>query len=409
MMPTAAPDRTTLPLLRTAALVGLALSAWPAFAAGGPRWAWLVAFGVGLLTGLLYGHPFRALGFVPVGLTLGAVASAVARVWGWGDVTAAAAGAGLGLAVGVFLDPRPAGRLADVSSWLVGVVCWGAAALGVLPAAAVRAGWAVPEAVRDSFTLGAVVALFPAAAFAWVRLFRAAFELGVEPVLWVMYRIRGAGPGLTDFPRSGPCLVIANHACWFDPLFLAKVIPRPITPMMTSVFYDLPVLRWLMVNVFHTIRVLEKALKQDVPPEIGEAVAALDRGECVVLFPEGYLRRGDDRPLKRFGRGVWHILAQRPETPVFACWVEGAWGSYTSYAGGRPTKGKRPDVRRRIGVGVPEAVTIDPAVLGHHLTARVALMNRVAAARALLGLADLKAFELPERDEPEAPGERAGG
>ncbi len=403
MTPPAAPDRTTLPLLRAAAFVGLALSAWPAFAAGGPRWAWLAAFAIGLLVALLYRHPYRALGFVPVGLTLGAIAAVVARVWGWGDTSAVAVGGGLGLAVGVFLDPRAAGRMADVSGWVIGLACWCAAALGMFPVLAVRAGWAAPDALRDSFTLGAAVALVPAAAFAWVRLFRPAFELGVALGAHVMFRMRGAGPGLADFPRTGPCLVIANHACWFDPLFLGKVIPRPVTPMMTSDFYDLPVLRWLMVHVFHTIRVPEKALKKDVPPEIGEAVAALDRGECVVLFPEGYLRRTDDRPLKRFGRGIWHILAQRPDTPVYTCWIEGAWGSFTSYRGGPPTKRKKPDLLRRIEVAVPEPVTIDPATLAHHLKTRVTLMNRVAAARVYLGLPDLPAYELPEKDDAESP------
>jgi 1-acyl-sn-glycerol-3-phosphate acyltransferase len=289
--------------------------------------------------------------------------------------------------------------MADVSGWLIGAVYWAAAVLGVVPAVAVRAGWAAPEPVRDSFTLGAAVALAPAAAFAWVRLLRAVFEMGIVPAMGVMYRVRGTGPGLTDLPPTGPVLVIANHACWFDPLFLGSLLPRPITPMMTSVFYDLPGLRWLMVNVFHTIRVEEKALKQDVPPEIGAAVAALDRGECVVLFPEGYLRRSDGKPLKRFGRGVWHILTQRPDTPVVTCWIEGAWGSYTSYAGGTPTKGKKPDWRRPIGVGVPGPVTIAPAELAHHLRTRLALMNRVAASRALLGLPDLPAYERPEKDE----------
>ena len=401
MTPAPPPDRTTLPLLRTAALVGLALSAWPAFAAGGPRWAWLAALAAGLLTGLLHPHPYRALGLVPVGLTLGGLAALAARLWGWGDASAAVAGVGLGAAVGVFLDPRPAGRMADVSGWVIGLVCWGAAALGVLPVVVVRAGWAAPEVLRDSFTLGAAVGLLPAAALAWVRLFRPAFESAVALAGRVMFRLRRTGPGLADFPRTGPCLVIANHACWFDPLFLGKVVPRPVTPMMTSDFYDLPVIRWLMVRVFHTIRVPEKPLKKDVPQEIVEAVAALDRGECLVVFPEGSLRRSDDRPLRRFGRGVWQILSQRPDTPVYACWIEGAWGTFTSYRGGRPTKNKRLDFLRPIAVAVPEPVTVDPATLAHHLTTRLALMNRVAASRALLGLPDLPAFQLPEKDEPE--------
>ena len=225
-----------------------------------------------------------------------------------------------------------------------------------------------------------------------------------------MFAIRGRGPGLANFPRTGACIVLANHACWFDPMFLGKVLPRPVTPLMTSDFYDLPVVRWLMVHVFQPIRVQERSLKKDVPQEIDEAVAALDRGECVVVFPEGYLRRSDDRPLRRFGRGVWHILSQRPDIPVYACWIEGAWGSFTSYRGGPPTKGKRLDVLWPVAVAVPEPITVDPALLDHHLRTRVELMNRVAASRVLLGLPELPRYDLPERadekdgDESQPPG-----
>ena len=220
-----------------------------------------------------------------------------------------------------------------------------------------------------------------------------------------LYRIRGAGPGLTDFPKTGPCLVIANHACWLDPIFLAAVLPRPITPMMTAKFYDLPILRRLMVK-FGVIRVPEKALKKDAP-EIQEAVAALDRGECVVIFPEGYLRRTEDRPLRRFGQGVWQILKARPNTPVFAAWIEGGWGSYTSYFNGRPTKNKKRDFWRRIGVAMSAAVTIPTAELAEHLRTRIHLMNLVAEARKHLGLDPLPRFEIPTKaddaeDESEA-------
>ncbi len=106
------------------------------------------------------------------------------------------------------------------------------------------------------------------------RMFRQAFELTLEPVLWVVYRVRWTGSGFSHFPRTGPCLVIANHACWLDPIFLAKVLPRPVTPMMTSKFYDLPVLRWLMVG-FGIIRVPDVTWRRDAP-ELQEAIAALD-------------------------------------------------------------------------------------------------------------------------------------
>jgi 1-acyl-sn-glycerol-3-phosphate acyltransferase len=239
------------------------------------------------------------------------------------------------------------------------------------------------------------------AVWSWGRLFRAVVELTSEPVLWVMFRIRGTGPGLKSIPRTGACVVIANHACWVDPFFLAKVFPRPLTPVMTSRFYDLPVIRRFM-RVFCAVRVPETTFRKEAP-ELQEVIAALDRGECVVLFPEGYLRRSADRPLKRFGQGVWQILKARPNTPVYATWIEGGWESYTSFFNGPPMKNKKPDFRRPIGVGVSDAATVPPELLADHLRTRVHLMNLVSQARVHLGLEPLPAFTLADKhDEPEA-------
>src|SRR5207253_6927656 len=144
---------------------------------------------------------------------------------------------------------------------------------------------------------------------AWL-LFREVLELFTEFLIWPFYRIRGYGPGLDDFPLQGPALVVANHSAWLDPVWIAKVLPRRLTPMMTSVFYDKPILRWLMVHVVHAIRVEASEFRREAP-ELRQAVAALDRGECVVVFPEGRMRRRDDQLLHRFGPGMWHILSAR--------------------------------------------------------------------------------------------------
>jgi 1-acyl-sn-glycerol-3-phosphate acyltransferase len=179
---------------------------------------------------------------------------------------------------------------------------------------------------------------------------------------------------------------------------MGQIVPTPITPMMTSKFYDLPVIAWLMRRVIGTIRVPDTPFRHEAP-ELEEAVRALDRGACVVLFPEGFLRRKEEVPLRRFGRGVWKILSDRPATPVFACWIEGGWGSYFSFRGGPPTKGKRPDIRRPIRVAVTGPFTVDPAVLADHMATRMHLMERVNAARPLLGLEPLALAAAPEGDK----------
>ena len=382
-----------LPLVHVATEVSLVLTLWAAFADRPAVVAWLVAAGVGALAGVLFLHPVRALGVLTPGLTTAFAAVLAAACWGWGAVSGAAAGAALGLCLGGLLNGRLRRRGPRIPPAWPAVSLAVCGVLGVAP----LLWFPDPKEASETYTVAAAAVTGAGALVAWLRLFRPGFELACEPVLWLMYRVHGAGPGLAAFPVRGPCIVVANHACWLDPLFLAKVLPRPITPMMTSKFYDAPVLRRLM-RAFGVIRVPEATLKHD-PAELREAVAALDRGECVVIFPEGFMRRTEEKPLRRFGRGVWQILRERPGTPVFACWIEGAWGSYCSYFNGKPTRNKRVDRRRPIGVGVSAARVVDAATLEGHLPTRILLMNRVAEARKHLGLPEWPAFELPHKGD----------
>jgi 1-acyl-sn-glycerol-3-phosphate acyltransferase len=230
----------------------------------------------------------------------------------------------------------------------------------------------------------------------WLAFHRQVIELLLEPIVWILYAIRGKGPCAYQLPPAGPLLIVANHASWLDPVFLAKVLPRPITPMMTSKFYDIWFLRPLLKYVFNVIVVPDVKMRREAP-ELQLAIAALDRGEVVVIFPEGALRRKEEIPLKRFGQGVWMILRERPDTPVIPCWIEGAWGSYCSYLNGPPTKNKKIDVRRKIEVAVGEPQPVPEDVLLEGMPTRIFLMNRVLASRELLGLPPLPRFELPEK------------
>jgi len=117
---------------------------------------------------------------------------------------------------------------------------------------------------KEQLWLIVVLAAGVASTAIWL-LFREVLELFTEFLIWPFYRIRGYGPGLDDFPLQGPAVVVANHSAWLDPVWIAKVLPRRITPMMTSVFYDKPILRWLMVNVVHAIRVEASEFRREAP------------------------------------------------------------------------------------------------------------------------------------------------
>ncbi|HEV3236220.1 MAG TPA: MFS transporter [Gemmataceae bacterium] len=227
---------------------------------------------------------------------------------------------------------------------------------------------------------------------AWYFLLRNSLEQALEIVVLPIYRIRGYGPGLESFPAKGPVIIVANHSAWFDPLWLGKVAPRFVTPMMTSVYYDKPVMRWLMTRVVGTIRVPAGGFRREAP-ELNDAVKALDKGLVVLIFPEGALRKRADQFLRFFGQGVWRILSDRPKTPVVACWIEGGWESYASYYKGPPTVNKRFDWWRTIRVGMAPPQTLDPELLKNPRATRLSLMQSCLDARSYLGLAQVKADE----------------
>ena len=155
--------------------------------------------------------------------------------------------------------------------------------------------------------------------------------------------------------------------------------------MMTSVFYDLPVIRWLMVHLIHAIRVEASAFRREAP-ELQEAVARLRQGECLVIFPEGRLRSSEEVLLRPFGQGVWHLLREVPETVVVVLWMEGPWGSFTSQYNGPPMKKKRFDWWRRIDIGVSEPRPLAPELLKDHRSTRAYLRQTCLECRRYLGL-----------------------
>ncbi len=328
-------------------------------------------------------HPCRRLGLVPAGWSLLVLALALET-----------------LRDGGALVPRPVGGLLGAGPLLVALPLWAQAgqmvrAAGRKPSLAL----VLPGTVLGSLVVVVLVGMAPGeirpwlllafaasgAAAAWVLLIRHVVEAAVEVVFWPMYRIRGHGPGVESLPRTGPVLLVCNHTAYADPFWLGKVVPRSLRPLMLSVFYDLPGIRWLMRSLVRAIRVPMTPFRRTAP-ELDEAIAGLRGGDCIVVFPEGRLRRRAEVLLGSFGQGAWRILKEVPQTPVVFVWIEGGWGSFSSYAGGKPMQGKRLDWRRTIDVALSEPVVLAPEVLADQQATRDELRRSVLACRRYLGL-----------------------
>jgi len=357
-----------------------------------PQVVWLLAgFAVGILITAIQRFPIRQSGFVAIGALVAMVCLAIhwaapALRWPVGF---------LGMALGLMHVPARNYLLISVPPAQRGL---GLALFGGMQLIGAVTGFAMLQIAPPWIWFLVAVAVVTVT----IRLlFREMFEQILEVVLWPLYRIKAYGPGANLPPMRGPMIVLANHSAWFDPLWLCKVVPFRIRPMMTARFYDLPGVRWLMKHVVRTIRVSEPSFRRELP-EVQEAIAGLADGDAIMIFPEGWLRRKEDHSLRRFGQGIHQLLKAHPQTPVMVCWIEGGWKSFASYWKGPPTKNKRMDFWRRIRVGISAPEILKPELLADHRATRRYLMQACLQTRAFLGLTPLPAPSFVSSGEEDA-------
>ena len=119
----------------------------------------------------------------------------------------------------------------------------------------------------------------------WYRL----AELAIRPPLamWLNWRFEG----LEHIPSEGPVLVACNHISYFDPLahgyMLLKARRRP-RYLAKKELYSNPLLRSVLRG---TRQIPVDRGSTDAAQALSAAVAALQRGECIFIYPEGSATR----------------------------------------------------------------------------------------------------------------------
>ena len=301
-------------------------------------------------------HPTRRRFWVPVGFGLLCTVNLLVAADGNECLIGALAGFGM-----------IAGAAGATRGTVGGPVVVGTALLFLLTAA--RDDWhaTVPIGLAAFCGLMAAVTLW--------RYRRPVGETLGEWPLRILYRMRVVGPGVAQLPRTGPVLFIANHTAYLDPCWVMIPLPRDLTPIMYGDYFKKFGLHFYMKHCINAIPSGVGTVRREAP-ELDEAVRRIDRGEGVLIFPEGWVRRKEEEPIRRFAQGAWRILRERPDTPVVACWIEGGWGSWSSFWNGPPFKGKRIDFRRQITVAVSAPVVLDAETLANqHRTRRIAQRN----------------------------------
>ena len=145
-----------------------------------------------------------------------------------------------------------------------------------------------------------------------------AYRRSLTPVVRALYRLELRGH--EHVPVDGPLVVVGNHESILDPFIVSAAISRPIRYLAKSELWSVPLLPWWLASV-EAIPV-ERG-KSDVAA-IAAAIAALESGEAVGLFPEGGVMR--DGPWLR-GAARMALATGAPILPVRLLETRRALGS----------------------------------------------------------------------------------
>jgi 1-acyl-sn-glycerol-3-phosphate acyltransferase len=130
-----------------------------------------------------------------------------------------------------------------------------------------------------------------------------------QTVVRAFYAYRDHGP---PPPTEGGLLVVANHLCYLDPVFVQMALRRRVRFLMTEDFYDFRGLRWFF-RWMRALRVRERGSNLD---SLREARDELRAGAAVAIFPEGRLSRDGELGRAHPGAAALASLARVPVLPI---------------------------------------------------------------------------------------------
>jgi len=174
----------------------------------------------------------------------------------------------------------------------------------------------------------------------------------VRSCLWLRYRIRVRG--LAEAAKKGTkgILFLPNHPALIDPIMITAVLRWRFgaRPLADENQIDRFFIRWLARRMgalpIPDMAKVGRAGRERIQAALEEIVAALKRGENILLYPSGQLSRGRIEDL-RGSSAVETILGELPDVRVVLVRTEGFWGSSFSWASGR-----EPSVSRALRKGL---------------------------------------------------------
>lgn len=156
----------------------------------------------------------------------------------------------------------------------------------------------------------------------WLRRLFALCVLRPIAIMMLGITVRGR----ENLPNAGPAIIIANHNSHLDTLVLLSLMPyrhidivRPVAA--ADYFLKNRYLAWFSLQILNILP-LERGNAARGEDPLKESAAALDRGEILIVFPEG--SRGAAEVMGKFKGGVARLKERYPEVPVVPVFLQGA-------------------------------------------------------------------------------------
>lgn len=200
-----------------------------------------------------------------------------------------------------------------------------------------------------------VVFLLVAASLAFfyvnsIMTFRVLFILSIAATIYSLYKLpqsliryitfalvsklyKISAFGIENIPSDKGALLLGNHVSYLDWAILQITSPRQIRFVMERRIYNKWYLNWVLKRL-KAIPISSKGSKQS----LSLIKEALQQGDLVALFPEGFLSRSGH--LGKFNRG-FELAIQGTDAVIVPFYIRGLWGSYFSLASAQYKKASK--------------------------------------------------------------------
>ena len=118
-------------------------------------------------------------------------------------------------------------------------------------------------------------------------------------------------------PKTGGVIVAVNHVSYLDPLVIGAALRRRATYMAREGLFNIPLIGTFVGSFSFPVR-----RGKPRPSTIKEAVKRLNRGELIVMFPEGGRSAGGDILDAKRGVGMIAVMSKAPIVPALISGTE---------------------------------------------------------------------------------------